>query len=276
MKVYIQSNKYQSISAKVAKYSFERFGYEVEIMSLEKNHILLDKINNQIKRNNKIVKYKDDLQSFTLLRFYAPFLCKTKNNILVIDPDIFALKDPKELFSEIQNEEFDIACTFYNNNPRSEMMLINTNNVKWDFNKIIEKLFNFEIDYKDLMNLNFDKNLKIKKISNKYNSHDKINYDTVLLHTTNRITQPWKEGLNINFERNNISYFNLIKQLIKKILNFNYDKNLLTNKFQKHPDEGVRDIVKKLFIEAKNKKIISEKEINNEINNNNLSKNIFT
>ena len=36
MKVYIQSNKYQSISAKVAKYSFERFGYEVEIMSLEK------------------------------------------------------------------------------------------------------------------------------------------------------------------------------------------------------------------------------------------------
>lgn len=276
MKVYIQSNKYQSIAAKVAKYSFERFGYDVEIMSLEKNHILLDRINNQIKRNNKIVKYKDDLQSFTLLRFYAPFLCSIKSNILVIDPDIFALKDPKELFNEIKNNEFDIACTFYNDNPRSEMMLINTNSVKWDFNNIIEKLFNFEIDYKDLMNLNFDKNLKIKKIDNKYNSHDKIDYDTVLLHTTNRITQPWKEGLKINFERSNFSYLNLIKQYIKRSLNFEYDKNLLINNFQKHPDGKVRDVIKKLFTEAKNKKIISEQEINNEINLKNLSKNVFT
>ena len=43
-------------------------------------------------------------------------------------------------------------------------------------------------------------------------------------------------------------------------------------------DEMIKKIIsfKNLFIEAKDKKIISEKEINNEINNNNLSKNIFT
>ena len=46
-------------------------------MSLEKNQILLDKINNQIKKIIKwLTNYKDDLQSFTLLRFYAPFLCQ--------------------------------------------------------------------------------------------------------------------------------------------------------------------------------------------------------
>ena len=44
------------------------------------------------------------------------------------------------------------------------------------------------------MNLSFDQNLKIKKINNKFNSHDFIDEETVLLHTTNRLTQPWKEG----------------------------------------------------------------------------------
>ena len=58
------------------------------------------------------------------------------------------------------------------------------------------------------MNLSFNKNLKIKNIDKKYNSHDNINSDTVLLHTTNRLTQPWKEGLKINFEK--VSFQNII------------------------------------------------------------------
>ena len=42
MKVFIQSNSFQSIAAKVAKYSFERFGCHAEIMSVEENKILKD------------------------------------------------------------------------------------------------------------------------------------------------------------------------------------------------------------------------------------------
>ena len=118
------------------------------------------------------------------------------------------MKSPKDLFSEIDNNEHDIACTFYNGSPRSEMMLLNAKKVNWNFKSLIEKLFNLELDYSDLMNLSFNENLKIKNIDKKYNSHDNINSDTVLLHTTNRLTQPWKEGLKINFEK--VSFQNII------------------------------------------------------------------
>ena len=275
MKVFIQSNKYQLLAAKVSKYSFEKFGCEVKIMNLEDNIFLKSNFNKKIRRNDKIAHFKDDLQSFTLLRFYAPELNNFSDKILIIDPDIFALKNPKTLFDEIDDSNYDIACTFYNNKPRSEMMLVNAKNLNWNFNKIIKDLFSLKIDYRDLMNLNFDKNLRIKNIDKKFNSHDIINSDTVLLHTTNRITQPWKEGLQVNFERSNLTSFYFFKQHLKKILNLSYDKNSISKIFQKHPDENVINFVKKLFIEARENKIISDKEINEEILNNNISKNFF-
>ena len=118
MKVFIQSNKYQLLAAKVSKYSFEKFGCEVKIMNLEDNIFLKGNFNKKIRRNDKIVHYKDDLQSFTLLRFYAPELNNFSDKILIIDPDIFALKNPITLFDEIGDSNYDIACTFYNNKPR--------------------------------------------------------------------------------------------------------------------------------------------------------------
>ena len=54
---------------------------------------------------------KNDLQSFTLLRFLAPELEENKELILVIDPDIFAIKDPIEILN-YHNENSDISCTF--------------------------------------------------------------------------------------------------------------------------------------------------------------------
>ena len=275
MKVFIQSNSFQSIAAKVAKYSFERFGCHAEIMSVEENKILKDKLNKKMLRNKKVVKYKNDLQSFTLLRFFAPTLDNFNEKILVVDPDIFALKSPKDLFSEIDNNEHDIACTFYNGSPRSEMMLLNAKKVNWNFKSLIEKLFNLELDYSDLMNLSFNKNLKIKNIDRKYNSHDNINSDTVLLHTTNRLTQPWKEGLKINFEKSKFSKYYKFKQHIKKLLKREYDKSVLYNFFQPHPDKKVISTVKNLFIEAKRNNYIKDHEIRIEIEKNNISNSIF-
>ena len=52
----------------------------------------------------------------------------------------------------------------------------------------VKKVFNKQLDYSQLMNLNFDPNLKIKEINKKYNSIDVVDKDTILLHTSNRIT----------------------------------------------------------------------------------------
>ena len=72
MKVYIQSNRFQNIAAKVAKYSFVKNGYEnVEIINLENNETLKKFFGKKYKRKGKKVTFTtDDLQSFTLLRFF--------------------------------------------------------------------------------------------------------------------------------------------------------------------------------------------------------------
>ena len=114
MKIYIQSNKYQKLASMVSKYSFERFGHEVEIMNVEENNFLSDKLNHEILRKGKKTIYRNDLQSFTLLRFLAPQLNNYKDKILVIDPDIFALKDPKKIIEDHSNAS-DLSCVFYDN-----------------------------------------------------------------------------------------------------------------------------------------------------------------
>ena len=274
MKIYIQSNKYQKLASIVSKYSFERFGHEVEIMNVEENDFLKDKLNHEILRKGKKTIYRNDLQSFTLLRFLAPQLNNYKDKILVIDPDIFALKDPKKIIEDHSNSS-DLSCVFYNNIPRSEMMLVDAKRVKWNFKNIVSNLFNFEIDYEDLMNFKFNSDLTINKISECYNSHDKINDDTILLHTTNRITQPWKEGLEINFFKNNLSKFQIFKEHVKKIIGKSYNEEFISKFFLKHPDKDVKNCIKNLFKEAKELNYFSQEDIEKEVANLNISRKIF-
>ena len=259
MKIYIQSNKYQKIAAKISAYSFERFGLKTEYINFEDNKILNKYLFYHYLIKDKTCIFKDDLQSFTILRFLAPQINNYNDKILVIDPDVFALKDPTHMIDLISN--FDIACTFRNNNPRSEVMLINSNKVKWNFENICQKVFNKQLDYSQLMNLNFDPNLKIKEINKKYNSIDVVDKDTILLHTSNRITQPWKEGLAINFERHNLKIKDYLKFYIRKFFNLKYDQYMFANKFIKHPNRNVYNIIKNLFNEAIKENFIHNNEI---------------
>ena len=224
-------------------------------------------------RKGKIKTFKDDLQSFTLLRFYGPEFIDYKGKILVIDPDVFALKNPKDI-SNFLNQDNYLACTFIDQKPRSEVMMIDATRIKWKFKEIIEKLFNLEIDYDDLMNLSFDKNLKINELDLCYNSHDQITEDSILLHTTNRITQPWKEGLDIDFERYH-SKKNIIKQKIRKFLGLKYNKEIIADKYYKHPNEEVIKKFKELFDYALQNKIINNDEVEDAIKNKFFSKNFL-
>ena len=155
MKIYIQSNKYQSLAAKVSKYSFERFGFKTEIMEFEKNNFLKAYVGKTFLRRKKIIEYEDDLQSFTFLRFYAPELDGYKNKILVIDPDIFAVSDPNQELENLKKLDYDILCTFTKNNPRTEMMMINCEKVRWNFQEILNDIFQKKLDYDDLIKLKF-------------------------------------------------------------------------------------------------------------------------
>lgn len=276
MKILIQRNEKQKLASKISAASFIKQGVsadDISFLDFENNSLLNSKIGKKYLRNGKTKVFKNDLQSFTLLRFYGPEFINYKENILVIDPDVFAIKYPKNIKSNLSAED-SLACTFINNQPRSEVMLINVSKVKWKFEEIIKKLFNFEIDYNDLMSLKFDKNLKINKLDIGYNSHDEINENTIFLHTTNRLTQPWKEGLEIDYERH-ISRIYLIKQYFRKYLGLNYNKNIFFNRYQKHPNKEVISKFKELFDYALKNKMIDQEEIQMSINKKFFSNNFL-
>ena len=273
MKILIQTNDMQKIASKVSAASFIKFGFkedDIFFLDFKKNSLIRSYVGEKYLRNGKLKIFKNDLQSFTLLRFLGPEFLNYNGKALIIDPDVFAIKDPSNIIKQL-NDETTIACSFFNGMPRSEVMLVNCNQISWNFKKILSDLFSLKVDYKDLMNLTFDKSLDIKELSKSYNSHDIINPDTVLLHTTNRITQHWKEGLNIDFERH-ISKKYKLKQYLRKIIGLKYDKKIFANTYQRHPEKNVLDKFRELFYFAKENNFIHEGDLDLSMKNNFFSK----
>lgn len=272
MKVIIQSNKFQNLAAKVSRYSFIKNGFtDVEIINVENCEILKKYHGKKYLRNGKLVKYDlNDLQSFTLLRF-IPNDFLFKGLCLVIDPDIFSVKNSQEHISAITSKDFDIYCTKIDNKFRSEVMIINLNKKIWDFDTLINNLFDLKIDYSDLISLKFVETEKIQELNKNFNHHDVLNDETFFLHTSNRITQPWKEGLNINFN-NYFSKLYRLKNYIKMILNMEYDRKVMLNKFINHPDDNVNKFVTNCFKEALANNFISKYEILDAVKKKYLSK----
>ena len=271
--IYIQTNPQQLPAAKVSKYSFERFGFkDVNILELNKIEAITKYFYKEYKRNGKTLKYDPyDLQSFTPIRFYPPAIQK-KGFALVIAPDIFALKKFNIFSEKSLNDLIKIYCTKKNNRIKSEVMLINCENFNlWNFDDLISDLFQQKIDYSTLINLDFIEKSKIGLINENFNSHDQILNETILLHTTNRITQPWKVGLEIDYSYN-ISKFNIIKNYIRKKLRLPYNKKLLEKNYQKHGNPLVIKCITSLFKEALTKNFISKNELEDAVRKKFVSK----
>lgn len=277
MKIYICTNKFQKIAAKISAFSFKKFGFEnIEILELERNELLMSKLNLSYLRNKKLTKFEYDLQSFTLLRF-LPFERKNLENCLIIDPDVFAVKDPTSFLKNIiSNNKFDIGCTVINSLFRSEVILLKNSNFSWSFKNVIDDLFNHKIDYNDLINFKSNKYFSnFFTLPIKMNNHDTIDNDTLLLHTSKRITQPWKEGLKIDFKKKEINSKYRIKQFIKKIFGFKYNKELFSKYYIQHSNTLVSDLVIRLFKNALDDEIISDEELKNCISNNYISQEFY-
>ena len=273
IKIYIQSNPQQELAAKVSSYSFKRYGFNnIEILKLNEINSLKNKFGKKYLRNGRMVKYEqNDLQSFTFLRFLPP---KIYNDFcLVIDPDVFAVKDPTtQLSNYVKNKKFKIFCIFKNGNFKSEVCILNCNKFNlWNFDNIIEEMFLGKIDYQEIINFNFLNYTNIGILNENLNVWDKIDESTVFLHTTNRLTQPWKEGLAVDF---NIytSRYNYFKNLLKKKIGLQYNNKLFQKKYFEHPNLKVNNFVRDIFKEAIKNNIINSEEISFSLKKSYISK----
>lgn len=272
--IFIQANTQQLLGAKIAKYALETRGeaakhnIPVTIMHVEKMPLYMQYANITYLRGNELRTHDpNDLQFFTLSRFFPPSLMDFKGRALVIDPDIFALKSILPLF-ELKLSAPIAACKKKDAWDSSVMVLDNRELPHWQPPQLLEGLKNHTEEYTSWITLQKE---QVMEIPRTFNSLDTLTEDTVLLHTTNRITQPWRTGLPIDFTRNTPpALFGIIPRIPLLKL-----RGKWPNTYQQHPDKKIETLVLSLFKEAYRDGVITREEIDMAIADNNLRKDIY-
>tara|TARA_Y100000996_G_scaffold126931_1_gene96107 strand:+ start:53 stop:871 length:819 start_codon:yes stop_codon:yes gene_type:complete len=212
-------------------------------------------------RWGKMVEFnKNDMQSFTLLRFHIPFLMGFHGKALVIDPDIFQVQEGIESLINFDSERHSIYARkgLKKNSWASSAMLISCQNLlHWSLENFIDQLHLGEIDYDDLINLRLEKE-SIGELDKKWNEFDEINSNTILLHTTEKTTQPWRAGLSLNSR-----IPPLFKYIPRAPIYKLFGKDL--TKGREHPHQAVTDFFFKELALCLSENIISSQELDNAI-----------
>ncbi len=258
MKVFIQSNDSNYFNAKISEYSFSKFAnIESSIINVNDFKYLCSHENKLFNRGTNISEWrKSSIQSFFPTRFFVNDLFR--GECLIIDPDIFCVKDPKELLNDIDITKLNVVKN--NSNPpyefdgyHSSVMYVDTNILSWGEEKVVNDMFDLSKDFDDYMRLyNYDVNLLEE---NKYQSFDRITDETIFIHMTRTETQPWKTGLGYKeYELHNRpkSYGEKFKV------------------FEKHQSESVVNFFFQLSKEALEYNFIDESMINEHIDRGNI------
>lgn len=276
--LFIHTNRKQLFGAMLSKYSFEREAgpnrkFEVKFIIAENLPEMQEFVGKKfISSSNDTRTYTfDDLQSFTLTRFKAPELMGYTGRAIVIDPDIFAL--PGTNIIKLFNTDLEgaaLACVKRTNGKlESSLMVLDCTRLKhWKLKDFLKQLEDKKINKQNLML--FHNGEVVKEIPWYWNSLDKVE-GAKILHTTNRLTQPWKTGLKIDFTpRPLMKLFGIIpREPIHKLLG-KYPTHYIP-----HPNKKVVDFFFTLVKDALRDNAITNQEIQDEIDKKNVRPDIF-
>lgn len=258
--IFIQANKKQLLGAKIAKYAMEtrgrakEHGIPVTIMEVEKVPAFQAFEGKPYRKGYAPFSLTGDLQSFTMTRFMPPELMGFAGRALVIDPDIFALSDVSELI-DIDLKGAGIAACRKNPWDTSVMVLDCAKLTHWKISDLLEAIATGTRTYEDIAQLR-DEKTGIKEIQRIWNSLDVLTPETKMLHTTTRLTQPWKTGLPIDFT------FNPVPKLFGLVPRFWVTH---PTHYQRHPDKNIEKFFFGLAREALTAGAITETEVKDAI-----------
>jgi hypothetical protein len=276
-KIFIHTNNKQLVGAIVSKHSIEK--------KLSDKSITVEFIN-----SDEIPQFKNfagktylfagetrtydpkDLQSFTLSRFMAVERMNYDGLAVVIDPDIFALQDPSELFNFDLKGKAIASCTKKGAWDTSVMLLDCAKLKHWNMSEFLNRLAKHEVDYTKLMTLQTENQDLIIELPRIWNNLDTLTPETKMIHMTGRLTQPWKTGLKIDFTRNKMpKIFGIIpREPIHKLLG-KYDTH-----YQKHPDQRIEDLFISLSKDAYKDGALTKEIIQQEINSKHVRADMLT
>ena len=252
--VFIQTNHKQIVGAIVSEHSFRRFSrhndeFDVRIMRIEDFPFFAEKEGETFLRGGKERTWmNDDLQSFTPTRFLPPQLMGFEGRAVVVDPDVFALEDVWTLFTmDMQGKA--IWCRQRSKKDRdingdmaTSVMLLDCAKLRhWDVERQFRSMFDGDLDYKDWVPLRLEPRESIGLLDNVWNDLDVLTRRTRFLHTTKRITQPWKTGLPVDFrpaDKASVPVLGWANSMRRKL----FGEYALLGRYRRNPDKNQENL----------------------------------
>ncbi len=209
--VFIHTNRKQRLGALVAAYSLKTRSaapdaFDVRIIWAEDYPFIKGRNGaSYLREGRQVLWIEDDLQSFPPLRFDVPRLMGYDGRAVVMDPDIFAVGDIRELLQRDMQGHAVLAKRMPPEGRKpghwaSSVMLLDCARLgHWKCEEDFSRLFAGERDYNDWMWLLGEPAGTVGELEEHWNHFDTLNAATKLLHNTHRRTQPWKTGLPADF-----------------------------------------------------------------------------
>lgn len=283
-KVFIQTNDEQYLGALVAAHALRRNSrhadrFEVQILHYNDFSWLHAREGQTFARDvEHRIWTRDDLQSFTPLRFLPPKLMDYAGRAAVIDPDCFAVADIWDLLSRDMRGKA-LMCRIrpaikelpaYR--ASSVMLLDNAKLTHWDAERTFGELFQFKVDYLKWMKLQYEPDETIGLFENEWNDFDRLAPDTNILHTTHRRTQPWKTGLPIDFtvRVKDLSRYPFPKSVLKQVRNLIAPRRPKSEAYLPHPDPNQERLFFGLLAECLAQGIVTEDLVRREMSANHV------
>jgi hypothetical protein len=266
--VFVRTNNKQLLGAKLAKYALEKNtkdpqALKVSFANVDEMPEFAAFAGKTFTIDGKKVTYdRQDLQSFTLAVFAVPALMGFEGRAVVIDPDVFAQTDIAELFAmDMGDNAIAARPKPQRNGHDTSVVLLDCAKLRhWNISTILSDLAEQKTDYNDWMLLRHEKS--ILPLAPQWNSWDHLDSSTKILHTTNRMTQPWKTGLKIDFirSRDGDRYLGIIpKPWIWRLL------GKYPTRYQPHPDKSIERYFFNLTKNALAARAVTQQDVEKEI-----------
>lgn len=270
--VFIHTNEKQWLGAVVARHAMRRHaadpdGFDVRLLETKDYPFLQARVGQTYRSNGAERQWKDDLQSFTPLRFLPPELLQYRGRALVTDPDIFAVGDVKPLLERDMEGKAILCRTLEGDDARrqklaSSVMLLDCARLEhWHCERMFKEMFEGERDYKRWIWLELESRESIGLFEPEWNDFDRLTPETRLLHNTRRETQPWKTGLPVDFETGNEPGPFSPKGLLRRFRPVRY---------RPHPDPKQEQYFFSLLRECVDAGIVTEETLRDEMRQNHI------
>jgi len=287
--IFIHTNDQQLLAATVCAYSLRARSksseeFEVRQLRLEVTpHLYPGREGRRyLSKGRACIWHNRDLQSFAPLRMMVPQVMGFQGRALVLDPDIFAVGDVYELLQRDMKEKAILCRARPSGLYTSAVMLLDCARLKhWRWSQNIDAAFAFRLDMDDWLRLAGELPATIGPLEDEWNHLDTLNENTKLLHNTERVTQPWKTGLPVDFDLDLIGSYPYragfhAGDILRRVKHRFFSSSMRTlGQYQPHPDRNQENLFVALLNSAIEEGAISEKFVAEEIQRKHVRADIF-